>query len=63
MHCKITQMEENLYPIKYKGKLWSIEEVNDVFRAFYHTRFALDYRESVYVGDGMRVTPDGEWVE
>lgn len=52
-----------LYPIYYKDKKWSEEEVDDIFRAYYHTQFALDYQTSVYVGDKMRITPDGEWFE
>jgi hypothetical protein len=56
-------MEEKIYPIKYKGRFWKEEEVDDIFRAFYFTKLALDYRTSVYVGEGLRRTPDGEWVE
>ena len=56
-------MEEKLYPIKYKGKFWNIDEVNDIFRAFYHTKCALDFKKSVYVSEGMRITPDGEWID
>lgn len=54
-------MEESLYPIYYRGKRWKEQEVNDVFRCYYHTRHALDLNTSVYVGDGMRIAPDGEW--
>lgn len=54
-------MEERLYPIYYRGKRWKEQEVNDVFRCYYHTRHALDLNTSVYVGDGMRIAPDGEW--
>lgn len=56
-------MEEKIYPLHFKGKLWKEEEVDDIFRSFYHTKLSLDHRTSVYVGDGLRRTPDGEWVE
>ena len=56
-------MEEAIYPLYYKGKFWKEEEVDDIFRVFYFTKLALDYQTSVYVGDGLRRTPDGIWVE
>jgi hypothetical protein len=56
-------MKEKLYPIYFKDKFWEKEDCNDIFVAFYHTRFALDDRTSVYVSEGDRITPDGEWVE
>lgn len=54
-------MEEKIYPIYYRGKYWNESEVHDVFKCFYHTKLALDSEKSVYVGDGMRIAPDGEW--
>lgn len=57
------EIEEIIYPIYYKGKMWEEEDVNDVFRCYYFTKVALDHRTSVYVGDKLRITPDGEWVE
>jgi hypothetical protein len=56
-------MQEKIYPLYYKGRFWKKEEVNDIFRAFYHTKMALDYQTSVYVSEGLRITPDGEWLE
>jgi len=56
-------MEENLYPIYYKGKNWKESEVNDVFRCYYHTVHALDHNKTVYVAEGLRIAPDGEWYE
>jgi hypothetical protein len=55
--------EEDLYPIHYKGVDWGEKDVHDVFAVFYHTRYALDEAMSVYVGEDMRITPDGEWIE
>lgn len=56
-------MDEKLYPLEYKGKLWNIEDVNDIFRTFYHSEYSLAVDMSVYVSEGMRITPDGEWTE
>ena len=56
-------MEEKLYPLFYEGKFWSEDEVNDIFRIFYHSKLSLDGRMSVYVGDDLRITPDGTWLE
>ena len=56
-------MENKIYPIFYKGKNYQESDVHDVFRAFYHSKMSLDNRVSVYVSEGLRITPDGEWVE
>ena len=55
--------DETIYPVYYKGKFWKKEDVHDIFRAFYHARFSLDNRTSVYISEGLRMTPDGEWME
>lgn len=55
--------EEKLYPLYYEGKFWEKEEVDDIFMAFYHSKLSLDSRTSVYIGEGLRRTPDGTWVE
>lgn len=54
-------MEENLYPIYYKGRNWKESEVNVVFRSYYNTVHALDHNKTVYVAGSMRIAPDGEW--
>lgn len=56
-------MEEKIYPLYYKDKFWKEEEVDDIFSCYYFTKLALDHRTSVYVGEGLRRTPDGDWVE
>lgn len=56
-------MEEKIYPLYYKEKYWKEEEVDDIFRSYYFTKLALDHRISVYVGEGLRRTPDGNWLE
>lgn len=56
-------MTEKLYPIKYMGKVWEESDVNDIFSLFYNSKSSLDADMSVYVGDGMRITLDGEWIE
>lgn len=55
--------EEKIYPLYFKGRFWKEEEIDDIFKCFYFTKFALDHRTSVYVSEGLRRTPDGEWVE
>ena len=56
-------MENKIYPVFYKGKVYQENDVNDIFRAFYHSKDSLDSRVSVYVSEDLRITPDGEWVE
>lgn len=58
----MVDMDENLYPIEYDDKFWSEEDVNDVFKAFYHSKLSLDNNISVYVSEGVRVCPDGKWI-
>lgn len=53
---------EKLYPVKYKGKFWKEDEVDDIFKSFYHTKDSLDWQISVYVSEDMRICPDGEWI-
>jgi len=55
--------KEKIYPIYYKGKWWNEEDCDDVFTAFYYTEAALGENCSVYVSDGMRVCPDGEYID
>ena len=54
---------ENLFPIHHNGEVYYSKDCDDLFLAFYHTRFALGVENSVYVGDGMRVCPDGKFIE
>lgn len=56
-------MDEKIYPVYYKGRFWREDDVNDIFRCFYHAKLSLDERVSVYVSEGLRITPDGEWLE
>lgn len=57
-------MENNkLYPISFEGKLWQESEVSDVFKSFYFSLESLDWQSSVYVGDGLRVLPNGNFIE
>lgn len=53
----------NLYPINYKGKIYYEEDCSGIFTSFYTSRYSLQFDGSVYVGEGMSVFPDGEWVE
>lgn len=61
--AKIRKQVERLFPISYNGKEYHAKDCDDIFLAFYHTRFALGFESSVYVGDGMRVCPDGKFIE
>lgn len=56
-------MEEKLYPIKFEGKYWEESDVDEVFKSFYHSRDSLGWDNSVYIGDGLRILPNGEWTE
>jgi hypothetical protein len=51
--------KEKIYPLFYKGKWYNKKDVDDLFRCFYHTRYALGFNCSVYVSEGMRICPDG----
>ena len=53
--------QEKIYPIYFKGKLWREKDCADVFVCFYHSKDSLDFMQSVYVGDGLRIQPDGTW--
>jgi len=54
---------ENLFPIEHNGKEYYSADCDDVFLSFYFTRDALGLENSVYVGDGLRICPDGKWIE
>ena len=55
--------EERLFPISHNGIDYYESDCDDIFLSFYHTRNALGFMNSVYVGDGMRICPDGKWIE
>jgi len=55
--------KEKLYPINYNGKVYRKKDCNSIFASFYTTQHALRFDGSVYVSDGMSITPDGEWKE
>lgn len=53
-----------LFPVYCDGKAYYEKDCDDVYLAFYHDRMALGYNDSVYVSEGMWVSPDGtvfEW--
>ena len=54
-------MEEKLYPLNYKGKIYYENDCNDIFASFYTSVYSLQFDGSVYVADGMSIAPDGEW--
>lgn len=59
-------MEENLYPVNFKGKVYYEEDCDPLFVAFYTCREAL-LGGAVYVTDGLYIFPDGastdDWEE
>ena len=59
MKKTVTKAKEKIYTIFFKNKWWHEKDVDDIFAAFYHGWFTLGFESSVYVGDGMRICPDG----
>lgn len=55
-------MKDEMYPIMYKGREWYEEDCDDVFLCFYTCKQSLGWDKSVYVAEGERIFPDGEWV-
>jgi len=55
-------MEEKLYPLVYKGRVFKEEDCKDIFTLFYHSKDSIQSDGSVYVADGLSITPDGEWL-
>ena len=55
-------MRDKLYPITYQGKKYLEKDCDEIFTAYYTSIHSLRYDGSVYVGDGISITPDGEWV-
>lgn len=55
-------MSDNLYPLKFNNKLYYEKDCDGTFAAFYTSRYSLRWDGSVYVGDGMSVYPNGEWI-
>lgn len=60
---KKKKKEEELYPIYFNGKWYEEKDCDDIFTAFYSGPYSLGVDCSVYVGDGMRICPDGKWIE
>lgn len=56
-------MNERKFPIMYKGREWYEKDCSDIFLCFYSGQDSLSWDQSVYVSEGMRITPDGEWTE
>jgi len=58
----LKSVDEGLFPIHHNGRDYHEKDCDDIFLCFYFTRFALGLENSVYVGDGMRICPDGKWI-
>ena len=56
-------MSEEIYPILHNGKWYYEDDCDDIFAGFYSGPDSLGFNNSVYVGDGLRICPDGEWIE
>lgn len=55
-------MSEKKFPIMYKGREWYEADCNDIFLCFYTCPESLSWDQSVYVAEGERICPDGEWI-
>lgn len=55
--------KEEIYPIMHNGKWYYEDDCDDIFTGFYSGPDSLGFNNSVYVADGMRICPDGEWIE
>lgn len=52
--------EDELYPIRYLGKLYFADDVDEVFESLYHDKESLLPIGCVYIGENMYVFPDGK---
>ena len=58
-----TQSMEKIYPVPFQGKWVNEDEVDGIFDAFYCGPMSIDPRtESVYMSEGIRVKPNGQFV-
>jgi hypothetical protein len=55
--------KEKLYPITFNGKVMTKRQCDSTFTGYYTCKEALAGDGSVYVANGMRVFPDGNWTE
>lgn len=63
MKKTVTKAREKIYPIFFKDKCYYEKDCDEIFSAFYHTKYALGFNCSVYVSEGMRICPDGTWID
>ena len=49
---------EELWPVEYNDKLWYEKDCGEIFKSFYHTRFALRVDGAVYGFNGGWIFPD-----
>jgi len=55
--------DDDLFPVLFNGKQYTERMCDSLFLAFYYDRDSLRWDNSVYVGDGMSVYPDGTTTE
>lgn len=53
--------EQNLYPIRWNGKNWDADDVDELFFTCYTCEEALNDDGGVYVTEGLSVYPDGSF--
>lgn len=59
---KRSKQTKKIYPIHYNDRLYYEKDCNEVFIGFYSGPDSLGESSSVYVCDGLRVCPDGKWI-
>jgi len=62
---KTKQLKEDsdLYPIKYRRKLYYKKDCDPIFQSFYTCKEALNEENGAYMTDGIWVYPDGKMSE
>lgn len=60
MKKKEQKINNGIFPINYKGKLWTEKDCDDVFLAFYEGKHSLNCDCAVYIMDGDWIFPDGK---
>lgn len=55
--------EVEMFPVMYDGVPYYKEDCSDVFLCVYHNVQCLRYNNTIYLGDGMVVAPNGHIFE
>jgi hypothetical protein len=63
MRKKEQEKNDDMFPIKYEGKLWKEEDCDDIFLSYYDGSYSLNRDCAVYVMDNNWIFPDGSLQE